>query len=571
MAFTENQNIVAEYYIAALGRVPEKSGLDHWVGRLEGTIENEPKLTVEQIRDQFFNRDISEVALRFPENQNVEEFVISIYKNVFGRESDAGGLEYWKSRLVEDSTSSQPLLTQNELLSEMLRIAKATGNETDGQYLEEKLQNAQTQYNVGIDTTNPTITSIEVSDGNYTPNSIVDITVTFDENIIVNNTDSTLTIEIGEYTKLATFAYSTPNTITYKYIVEDGISSEEQTIKIPADALVLNTTTIEDLSKNEATITNTEVTNENALVNDNKAPSIVIDSAHYTSNIDKIILNGSGFLTIKEQNEDEIEDIMARFDFTKFIWDIDGLNDANTSLANNTLFTNTDIRLLKIIDDNEISIVFTKEFTALEEATNFGHGNAGDAVDTIDILSGFVLDKVGNISTDKILNNITVGIDNHFYGDNNDNILTGTSNNDLFTGGLGIDSLTGGAGADTFVFSSSSNEIDSIKDLSLNGALSDKIDLDIAIKNVNDSVSGTINQSSFIKDINTLVAVAKNGFDTLVENDISATIVHATNGDLANKSYMVIDRNGDSAFTSSDFTIEITGATITNFDTSIFL
>jgi len=567
MAFTENQNIVAEYYIAALGRVPDKSGLDHWVGRLEGTIENESKLTEDEIRDQFFNRDIAEVTLRFPENQNVEEFVVSIYKNVFGREADSGGLEYWKSRLTEGSNSDQSTLTQNELLSEMLRIAKATGNEIDNAYLQEKLQNAELEYTKGDDTQSPSITSIQIADGNYTPNSIVDVTVTFDENIVIENTDSQLTVNIGEYTKLATFAYSTSNTMVFKYIIEDGISSEEQTIKIPVDALVLNTTTIQDTSKNNATIVNTEATNENAIVNDNQAPSITINSAHYTSNTDKIILNGSGFLSIKEQNEDEVTDIMARFDFSKFIWDIDGLNDANTSLIGNTLFTSSDIRLINIINNNEISIVFTKEFTALEEATGFGHGNAGDAVDTIDILSGFVLDTVGNISSDKIVNDITVGIDNHFYGNNNDNILIGTSNDDFINAGAGVDILTGGAGADTFVFSSTSNEIDIIKDLSLNGSNSDKIDLDITIKNVNGSVTGSVNENNFINDINTLVSVTTNGFNTLVEDDISATIVHTN----SNKSYMVIDRDGDNSFTKDDFAIEITGVTVDNFDETIFI
>jgi len=612
MAFTQNQSIVAEYYIAALGRVPEVSGLDYWVGRLEGTISGETQLTEEEITEQFFNREIAEVASRFPENQTTEEFVTSVYANVFGREADEGGLIYWSGRLTGENDSGQAALTQNNLLKEMLLIAKNTGNEIDGEYLQSKLEEAQTNYDASNDIISPTIASIEIADGNYTPHSIVDITLTFDEDVIVQNSDSQVAIMIGEYTKYAEYAYKTSDSITYKYVVEDGISSEEQTIQVTQNALVLNDTTIYDSSNNSAVLTNAIVENTNAIVNDNKAPSIKITSAYYTSNTDKLILNGSGFFTMLEQNEDSSAEVIDRFDFTKFIWDIDGdydtinATDTDPSIAN-ALFTNTDIRLIKIESDSEISVVFSNDSAAFEELENFGH-LGGTQVDTLDILSGFVLDKVGNISTNAISNNITLGIDTLFYGNDENNIITGTSNNDkiyavdgsnilygkygndtivgadsndTIIGGLGKDTLTGGLGADKFVFSTLNNDsviafgtlegIDKITDLSLDGNISDRIDLDVTVDTINDAVTGTVNQNTFIYDINSLVSVSNAGFDILEKNDISATVVHVDGGSQNTKSYMLIDLDADDSFTQNDFAIEITGVTIENFDLNIFI
>lgn len=153
MAFTTNQEIVAEYYIAALGRSPEMAGLDYWVGRLEAT--DETALTAAQIRDFFLDTNIAEVAERFP-TLDAATLVSSVYTNVFGRAADAGGQTYWEGRL--DGTTGT-LLTMPELVSTMLAVAQdpALSNTVDAAYVASLITAAEVSYDAEYAAANPVI------------------------------------------------------------------------------------------------------------------------------------------------------------------------------------------------------------------------------------------------------------------------------------------------------------------------------------------------------------------------------------------------------------------------------
>ncbi|MBU3013611.1 DUF4214 domain-containing protein [Poseidonibacter lekithochrous] len=140
MAFSENQSSIAELYIAALGRSPEKSGLDYWVSELEAG-----RKTLIEIQDNFFDTNISEVAARFPVGTTSTQFVESVYVNVFGRASDEGGLNYWANRL-DLPASDENHLSTSTLMTTMLSIAKDPANSIDGAVLADNLSDAQTSY-----------------------------------------------------------------------------------------------------------------------------------------------------------------------------------------------------------------------------------------------------------------------------------------------------------------------------------------------------------------------------------------------------------------------------------------
>lgn len=145
MAFSKNQSLVAELYIASLGRSPDKGGLDYWVGELE----NGRKM-LSEIQDAFFDTSIPEVAVRFPKGTSSKEYVENIYVNVFGRDSDKGGLAYWTSRLDLPQTDPD-YLTTSTLMSTMLQIAKDPANYIDGAFLTNNLSDAETIYNnIGV-------------------------------------------------------------------------------------------------------------------------------------------------------------------------------------------------------------------------------------------------------------------------------------------------------------------------------------------------------------------------------------------------------------------------------------
>lgn len=146
MAFNTNQTIVAEYYIAALGRLPDQEGFDFWTGQLDAGMNSD------DLMGYFLDRNFPEVATRFPEGQTNEEFIASVYTNTFGRDADAEGLAFWTAKL--------DTLSQTEVLAEMLAIAKDPANTVDAAHLAEQQVLAEAALD---DSTTPTVPEVEGS------------------------------------------------------------------------------------------------------------------------------------------------------------------------------------------------------------------------------------------------------------------------------------------------------------------------------------------------------------------------------------------------------------------------
>ena len=617
---------IAKIYIAAFNRVPDLGGLLNWESQYTSG-----KMNYTQIAEVFTNQ--AEYIAKYPTSLTDSEYISKIYLNVFGRTADAGGLENWVNQLVHSDITG---FNRGNIMNSMLDAASTDGNE-DGLRLTNQAKFGVDAVNNGKDpdastlllseitsnsstiteatamledTVSPTITNIAIAAGNYTTGGIIDITVSFSENIVVQGVDSTFTLNIGSYAKKAIYASKTSNSITYKYTVEDGIAETEKSVSAAVNGLSLNTTTIKDVSYRTADLTSALVSNASATITDTVPPSIVINSASYTSNADRLILYGSGFLSILEQNETSSTDVTSRLDFTKLIWDIDGdydtvaETDTDPAIAN-VNFASSDIKLLKLVSDTEISIILTSTAgAALESTPNYGYATLGTGADTLDVLAGFTQDTVGNISLDAIKNNIIVGIDGIFWGSSDNNTITGTTNgdtmygqdgtdilyglsgndtlsggngDDTLSGGLGIDTMTGGAGADKFVFLENTTDsiplfssvegIDKITDLLLNGTSADRIDLVSTVSTVNASISGSASQSTFIGNINTLFIST----GAVISKDISATLIVISGGDLSGNSYIAVDVNADDQFTASDFIVNVTGVTITDFSVGAFI
>lgn len=444
------------------------------------------------------------------------------------------------------------------------------------------------------------INSITIPDGNYTFGGDLNITITFDDDIILNGVDSTLTLNLGGIEKEASLYSYTNNTITYKYVIEDGYFSEDATVLVSENGLNLNSSTITDAEGLKANLDFQSSENTLAVISDLKAPEYTLYSAHYDSNTNTLILSGTGFNSILESDENASLDIGERIDFTKLVWDFNS-DDLNTS-DSTLVFDSSNVISSKIQNDNQLVIVLSNE-VLLESDENYGLVNENDS---IDVLEGFLKDKAENISLNTMENDLLLGIDNNITGNSDANILYGTINDDIITsyasndvlygkegndrlyggsendiliGGTGIDTLVGGSGKDTFIFSEndtlplfgSTLGIDIIIDLNINSSSEDLIDLDIDVVSINNSVSGSVNQETFISDMNTLLNVVNSGFNKLSENDISASIVNVTQGDFQNKTYLVVDYNANNNFDTNDFIVDITGATISNLSTDSFI
>ena len=80
---------VTRLYIATFDRAPDADGLKYWV--------EESGLYLEEIAMSFF--DQSETQAKYPDGYSNEDFIKSIYKNLFNRNPDTAGLAYWQDAL----------------------------------------------------------------------------------------------------------------------------------------------------------------------------------------------------------------------------------------------------------------------------------------------------------------------------------------------------------------------------------------------------------------------------------------------------------------------------------------
>jgi len=153
--------------------------------------------------------------------------------------------------------------------------------------------------------------------------------------------------------------------------------------------------------------------------------------------------------------------------------------------------------------------------------------------------------------------------------------ISGGDDADTITGGAGADSLTGGSGADRFVYttvtdSNESGGIDRITDLVLNGSSGDLLDftltgtLTVATANLGAAKS----PADTVAEITALFN-STNGTNAVTfagSSNAKALLVTATDGTL-----LIVDVNGDGAFTAADVVIDVTGVTATSFGTGNFI
>jgi len=572
MAFTSYEKVVMELVIAAYGRVLAQGGLDHYSNLLENSVMSE-----DEIRDEMMSN--TEASIRYPSGLENSAVVSQVFNNILGRTPAQSGIDFYSGRLHDG-------LSTSSLVKEILNDARSNDG-ADKMQLDNKL--AISEYYLGKTKLNPTanieqpdltkidstqesltlletkiensligtstgtkISFVSIADGNYSSGGIVTITVDFDHPISVIGTDSTIGIKIGDASKNATYAYSGTSSITYKYVVEDGYASSDVTVGAVENSITLNNTIVRDSVNLNVPLIFDAVSNALAVVNDVTAPSYTLYNAQYDSKTNNFDLYGSGFSTLLEYSENAATDVKSKIDFTKLVWDIDG-DDTGTTVSI-VSFAESNVTIARVVSDTQIKILFSKDIT-LESTAGYGH-NSGTNIDTIDVASGFLTDTAGNISVSASVEDLILGIDSTIYGNASANVIYGNDN---------IDIVSGGAGNDRFVFAQNDSipifsdtiGIDSITDLSVNGASADTIDLDISVSSVNVSVSGAVSKASFIDDLNTLLHVQNSGFNTTVVGDKSACLASVSSGDLSGKVYLVVDYDANDVFDIGDFIVDV--------------
>ena len=91
---------VAKLYVATFNRAPDSAGLDYWV--------NKSGLSLEGIAKSFFEQP--ETKALYPDDYSEHEFVRQLYLNLFNREPDSKGWEYWENELKNHNIDRSTLI-----------------------------------------------------------------------------------------------------------------------------------------------------------------------------------------------------------------------------------------------------------------------------------------------------------------------------------------------------------------------------------------------------------------------------------------------------------------------------
>ncbi|MFN8019558.1 MAG: DUF4214 domain-containing protein [Acidimicrobiales bacterium] len=109
---------VARLYLAALGRLPDRNGLQYWTRRHDGGT------SIAVLAQQFLAS--SEFARRYGAPTD-DGYVAVLYRNVLGRAGDPSGVDYWSRRLADGRIDRRGLLVQfSESSEHKARTAAAT-------------------------------------------------------------------------------------------------------------------------------------------------------------------------------------------------------------------------------------------------------------------------------------------------------------------------------------------------------------------------------------------------------------------------------------------------------------
>ena len=102
-------HLVEELYVAFFNRVPNASGLAHWIGKLVSGD------TVETVAEAFYEAGIQYADLTgYRAGMSDADFINAVYRNVLARPEGASekGLAYWSSELTSGNASRGSLVVQ---------------------------------------------------------------------------------------------------------------------------------------------------------------------------------------------------------------------------------------------------------------------------------------------------------------------------------------------------------------------------------------------------------------------------------------------------------------------------
>lgn len=134
---------VTRLYVATFNRAPDAAGLAYWVDSFDGNA------TIEQVAQSFF--DSTEAQDIYVPSMSTAEKVNVAYLNLFGREAEAEGLDYWVDEIESGNISQSNMilaLVNGAQDSELGMDATTLGNKSEVglYYAQSGLEDVESAY-----------------------------------------------------------------------------------------------------------------------------------------------------------------------------------------------------------------------------------------------------------------------------------------------------------------------------------------------------------------------------------------------------------------------------------------
>jgi len=286
---------VAKLYVATFNRAPDAEGLKYWV--------EDSGLRLSEIAKSFF--DQSETKELYPPNSTNEDFVKAVYNNLFNRDPESLGLDYWKNEL------DLGIGTKDKFLMSVINGAQDNLDGNDAIILENKTQ-------VGLEFVNSGLNDMDKA-----------------KDVLSNVTDNTYTVD---YSK-GIIDILSDNTNFSTSLKESDISNKNFTVFDIYDDKKI---TFEFYSDNTALIKNTYNTTNGYWKINNDSVSVTDDSnvEIYDVKFEDDIKNGS-VISVNDTKyvAEAISDVLYNDSYIKHTTEILSLSLTND--GSNIIFGDT--------------------------------------------------------------------------------------------------------------------------------------------------------------------------------------------------------------------------------------
>ncbi|PPK99484.1 gliding motility-associated C-terminal domain-containing protein [Parapedobacter indicus] len=141
----------------------------------------------------------------------------------------------------------------------------------------------------------PTVSGVVIADGYYAEGDIIAVSITFDDDVTVSGTGSTLALDIGGTIRQASFVSENAGILVYQYTVQAGDHTDGTGVLVPSNGISLNGDIIRDAGNNDAILTFVQTGNANAQVDTEApvAPAVSSPAAETVVNADDHTISGT--------------------------------------------------------------------------------------------------------------------------------------------------------------------------------------------------------------------------------------------------------------------------------------